>query len=502
MSAGSFDLSVDQPVCIADLFGLPPYYYTQWNGHVLLSTKITDLLPYLPDVEIDLEAFREYLTFQYYLGGKTMFKGIREVLPAHSLDIENGKLKVQRYWEVSYALDFDHTAQWFQGRLQDLLLNSVEETMGANEDIGAYVSGGVDSSSVAALANGISEIRGYHGTYQIAGYTEERYAQEAAKKGCFDLTTFSFGARDFVDNIGDVIRCLEQPMMGPGAFSQYMLAKRIKGESVMLSGQGGDELFGGYARYIIAYFEQCLKAAIDGTTHNGNFIVTYESILPNLRRLKEYKPLMKQFWAEGLFDEMDRRYYRLINRANTVDKEIRWECLDSDPFESFSKVFYGNSIGKQSYFDLMTHYDFKAGLPPMLAIEHKINNAHALEVRCPFLDRKLVEFAATIPSNIKFKDGNTKHVLKEAMRGTVPDAILNREDKMGFPTPIVEWANGEARDFVHDILGCQKALQRDLVDNRLVLEGLEKEPKYSRKLWGLLALELWCQEFLDKEWRR
>ena len=125
--------------------------------------------------------------------------------------------------------------------------------------------------------------------------------------------------------------------------------------------------------------------------------------------------------------------------------------------------------------------------------------AHGLESRVPFLDHSVTEFAATMPSNVKFKDGTMKHILKTAMRQVLPPAILERKDKMGFPTPVTEWVKGEARDFVRDVFSSRKALQRDLVNNRVVLKGLDHEEKYSRKIWGLLCLELWQQEFHDKQ---
>jgi asparagine synthase (glutamine-hydrolysing) len=124
--------------------------------------------------------------------------------------------------------------------------------------------------------------------------------------------------------------------------------------------------------------------------------------------------------------------------------------------------------------------------------------AHGLESRVPLLDHPLVEFAATIPSNIKFKNGTMKHVFKNAFRSILPKVIVNRKDKMGFPTPLTEWVNGEAHDFVRDLFSCQHALNRELVDNRKVLNRLSKESKFGRNVWGLLCLELWQQEFHDK----
>ena len=136
-------------------------------------------------------------------------------------------------------------------------------------------------------------------------------------------------AKDFIDNIEKVIYHLDTPVAGPGAFPQFMVSKLAASHvKVVLGGQGGDEIFGGYARYVIAYFEQCIKAAIDGTYKNGNFVVTPESIIPNLTLLQEYKPLIKEFWREGLFGSLDERYFRLVDRSVDIKNEIDWELFD------------------------------------------------------------------------------------------------------------------------------------------------------------------------------
>jgi len=147
----------------------------------------------------------------------------------------------------------------------------------------------------------------------------------------------------------------------------------------------------------------------------------------------------------------------------------------------------------------MTHFDFKTLLPALLQVEDRMSMAHGLESRVPLLDHPIVELAATIPSNFKFKDGEMKHIFKEAIRPYLPDAILKRQDKMGFPTPLSEWMAGEARDFVFDIFSARNAQSRELVNNDKVLAALDKEPRYSRKVWGLLCLEIWQQEFHDRQ---
>jgi asparagine synthase (glutamine-hydrolysing) len=251
---------------------------------------------------------------------------------------------------------------------------------------------------------------------------------------------------------------------------------------------------------LIAYFEQCIKSAIHGTTNNGNFIVTYQSIIPNLSTLRNYVPLMQEFWREGLFEDIDRRYFRLINRAPSLGNEIRWDAVgDHDIFETFRSIFRADNVGKESYFDSMTHFDFKTLLPALLQVEDRVSMAHGIESRVPFLDHPIVEFAATAPSNIKFKDGRMKHLLRNALEHTLPPSILNRKDKMGFPVPLNEWMRNELRDFVMDVMTTRASFERDFVDNRVVVDNLQSEPQFGRKIWGLLSLEIWQQEFHDRE---
>ena len=167
--------------------------------------------------------------------------------------------------------------------------------------------------------------------------------------------------------------------------------------------------------------------------------------------------------------------------------------------ETFRSLFNSDNVRHASYFDLMTHFDFKTLLPALLQVEDRMSMAHGLESRVPFLDYRLVELAATIPSNIKFKDGTMKQLLKQVTKEYLTEEIFNRKDKMGFPTPLNEWISGEARDFVRSIFSSVTAKNRDLIDNTKVLEKLDSETKYGRKIWGLLCLELWQQEFHDKK---
>jgi asparagine synthase (glutamine-hydrolysing) len=495
--------------CARDRFGIKPLYYAVVDGTFICTSEAKALLPFLPAIETDLDALKDYLAFQFCLAGKTLFRGVHELLPGHTLTVRNGVVRTERYWEVQFEADFDHTEEWFTSRLTELVENSVDFHLRADVPVGAYLSGGLDSSITTALAAQQvgAEFQAFTGKFaEGEGYDESAYARQLAKERGFRLHETTIDADDFLENIRRVIYHLDYPVAGPGSFPQFMVSKlAAQHMKVVLGGQGGDEIFGGYARYLLAYFEQCIKAAIDGTMHAGNFVVTYESIIPQLGTLREYKPLMQEFWREGLFDDLDSRYFRLINRAPDLHDSIDWGVLgDYSPFETFSSIFRADNVRKESYFDLMTHFDFKTLLPALLHVEDRVSMAHGLESRVPFVDVEVVEFAATLPADVKFKDGNLKHALKQAARRSVPAAIVDRRDKMGFPVPLNEWMRGDLRDFLLDTLGSDAARTRAyFVDGFDPKTTLENEGRFSRKVWGLLSLELWQNEFHDQagSWR-
>jgi asparagine synthase (glutamine-hydrolysing) len=496
-----WDESEGRLFCARDRFGIKPLYYSVVGGTFYCASEAKALVPFLSSIETDLEALKDYLAFQFCLAGKTLFRGVRELLPGHTLIVRNGTVRTDRYWEVQFEPDFDHTESWFTSRLREIVDESVAFHLRADVPVGAYLSGGLDSSITTALASrhGGLEFQAFTGKFDLGErYDESRYARELAGVEGFQLHEVTIGAPDFVESIKKVIYHLDYPVAGPGSFPQYIVSRLAASHmKVVLGGQGGDEVFGGYARYLLAYFEQCIKAAIDGTMHAGNFIVTYESIIPQLGTLREYKPLMQQFWREGLFGDLDRRYFQLINRAPDLGAAVDWNALgDYSPFDTFSQIFHGGNIRKESYFDAMTHFDFKTLLPALLHVEDRVSMAHGLESRVPFVDADVVEFAATLPADVKFKDGHLKHALKEAAKDALPPSIIDRRDKMGFPVPLGEWMNDELHDFLLDSFA--GSTRPYLAPEFAVGELIEHEGKFSRNLWGLLSLELWQQLFHDR----
>lgn len=503
-----FDRRKNILFCAKDRFGIKPFYYAVTaKNEFIFASEAKAILPFMPVIETKMEALKEYFVFQFLLGEKTLFKGIKQLSPAHTLTVKNETLHTRKYWEVHYALDWHHKKNFFQNKIEELLEDSVNVHLRSDVPVGSYLSGGIDSSIVATLAGKIKrgeKLKVFTGTFEnYQKYNELAYAKEVAAKNKLTLYKQDITVDDFIGNIGKVIYYLDYPVAGPGAFPQFFVSKLArKHVKVVLGGQGGDEVFGGYVRYLLAYFEQCIKGAIEGTMHKGKFIVTYESIIPNLSMLEDYKPLMQEFWNSGLFEERDRRYLKLINRANNLKDEINWELFSSySVFEAFGKIYWGKNVEKESYFDSMTHFDFKTLLPSLLQVEDRMSMAHGLESRVPILDHPLVEFAATIPSDIKFANGELKHLLRVAFRSILPKRIAERKDKMGFPVPLTEWMRekGAFYDFVYETLTSRKAKGRSYLKKGIDIKKLlSQESKFGRKIWGLLSLELWQKQFHDK----
>ena len=507
---GMFSFSIwnskkNELFCARDRFGIKPFYYFIKDNVFYFASEAKALLPFVDSIQTNKKAFAEYLTYQYTIGETTLFKDIKKLLPGHAILIKNNSIKIWKYWDVKYNVDFNLNSEFCYEKLSNLMQQSIKYHLIGDVEIGSYVSGGIDSSLLLNLATKSIKkpLKGFHGFFSnYKDYDESHYANTATELINGKLFTLDITSKDFSNNIEKIIYYLDFPTAGPGSFPQYMVSKLASEHlKVVIGGQGGDEIFGGYARYVIGYLEQCLLAAIDGSYKNGNYIVTLESIIPNLGILKEYKPLIKSFWSQGLFDSMDERYFSLIDRSKTLSNEINWDELDkSKVFENFKNIFNNkNNVKKEAYFDKMTHFDFKSLLPALLHVEDRMSMAHGLESRVPFLDHEIVEFVATIPANIKFENGKMKNLLKKTFTNSIPNEILNRRDKMGFPVPLKEWFNSSLKDFVIDNLNNLKMKNRPFINSKTI--NLDKliDNQFSRKTWALLSLELWYQQFHDNE---
>jgi asparagine synthase (glutamine-hydrolysing) len=489
-----------------DHFGIKPLYMHAERGRILFASEIKALLTY-PGVRAaaDLEGVRDYLTFQYVVGERSMFAGVSRLLPGQLLiaDLGRGSVRTVQYWEPKFRVDTASTEVEFTEKLQWLLGDAVKRQLQSDVPVGAYLSGGLDSSVVTALASraGSERLQTFTGRFDAGPqFDESPYARLVADRYGAEMHLVTPTEADFVDLMPKLVRQMDEPAAGPGLFPQYMVsrhaASRVK---VVLGGQGGDEMFGGYARYLVAYLEQALKGAINETTEEGEHIVSLHSIVGNLAALRQYQPMMQDFWQAGLFEPMDRRYFRLIDRSggslSLLSPEFRGSFDPEVRFERFSAVF--NHPDTKSFYNKMTHYDMVTSLPALLQVEDRVSMACSLESRVPLLDHRIADLVASMPPRMKFRGGELKYLLKRAIGDLLPAAVVERKDKMGFPVPLHQWARGASRDFFGDVLLSRRAVERGLFDPAEVEKLMGQENAFGRRLWGLLNLELWYRTFID-----
>jgi asparagine synthase (glutamine-hydrolysing) len=501
-----YDRGTETVLAARDHFGVKPLYYHASGDRLLFASEIKALLQH-PGVsaEANAAAIEDYLTFQFILGDATLFRGVRKVLPGHYQVIDLGTLETRtvKYWEPTFRIDLHHTEEYFVEEIRRLLNDAVRLQMRSDVPVGAYLSGGMDSSIVSMLAapHVGRRIKTFSGAFREGPeFNELEYAREVGRTIGAEMFEVFPSETEFVDMMPRIVHHMDEPVAGPGVFPQFVVSALAAREvKVALGGQGGDEIFGGYARYLVAYFEQALKGAIYETTEEQEHIVSLKSIVPNLPSLRQYAPMLQQFWADDLFEPMDRRYFRLIDRSggalSLMSPAFRETYSPAAVFGRFQDVF--NHPDTQSYYNKMTHFDLVTGLPALLQVEDRASMASSLESRVPLLDYRIADLVASMPPRMKFKGGEMKYILKRAVQHLLPARIQARRDKMGFPVPLHLWARGKSKGFFQDVLLSQACRERGIFNVPEVERLLDNEQAFGRRLWGLLNLELWHRQFID-----
>jgi asparagine synthase (glutamine-hydrolysing) len=501
-----YDRRLRRILAARDHLGIKPLYYHVNPDGIIFASEIKALLQH-PDLDIQPEesAIRDYLVFQFVLGERTLFQDVYKLLPGHYHIIQLSNLNVRSvcYWEPNFHVDLAHTEKYFLEVLRSLLEDAARIQMRSDVPLGAYLSGGLDSSIVTTLASRQSgqSIKTFTGAFaEGLEFDESSHAREVALACGAQSFVIVPDEMEFVETLPRLVWHMDEPAAGPGLFPQYILARAARKEvKVVLGGQGGDEIFGGYARYVVAYLEQALKGAIFETNEEKEHVVSLRSILPNLPALKQYTPMLRSFLGEGTFLPMDRRYFQLVDRSGGAlqmfSEDFRAGFDREAAFARFQQIF--NHPDTKSYYNKMTHFDMVTSLPALLHVEDRVSMAASLESRVPLLDHRIVDLVTRMPAPLKFKGAEMKYALKKSIGDILPPRILNRKDKMGFPVPLHLWARGRARDFIRETLLSTECRARGLYDAPAVERLLDEEQPFGRRLWGLLNLELWYRQFID-----
>ena len=491
-----------------DRFGMKPLYYTVQGTRLFFASEQKALVSHLSRRRLHPQALAEYLWFQLPLGTHDLLDEIHELAPAHYAVVTPGSPpRCHRYWNVSYPHpDEIFVSQDPVGELAQLLTTSLDEHLRADVAVGAYVSGGIDSSLLAAMVAKNQKASGldvFHGRFaEGALFDELPYAQELASSSTLNLHVCTISPDDFINTLERLVYHLDGPVAGPGSFPQFMVsALAAQTHKVVLGGQGADEVFGGYTRYLVGALDSALAHAIDRSSVTTPGTLSLADLLGSLGTLKNYKPLLKEFWSGGLFDPSDARYLRLIGRQEGLRALVTFTPDDqTHATEAFQSIFLAENVRMAPFFDQMLHFDLKTLLPGLLRVEDRVSMAHGLESRLPYLDHRILEWFVRLPLAQRFPNGCLKHLLREVSARYLPQSILAREDKMGFPVPLTVWAktSDKVRQFIGDTLGSQRALQRQYLNKNLRRDLLlNEENLFGRSTWALLSLELYQQRFID-----
>jgi asparagine synthase (glutamine-hydrolysing) len=490
-----------------DHFGIKPLYHHFGRDVIAFASEPKALLVH-PEIEarLDTERVGDYLSFQHCLDEGTLFQGIRKVLPGHSMtiDLKDGLSRDRIFWEPNYVVDPSVTEEDAIEYVDALVQDAVRIQLRSDVPVGAYLSGGLDSSLITAMASQQAggDFEAFHGRFAEAPrYDESRYADIVAERTGADLHKVVPSAERFANRLPSMIHFMDEPAAGPGLFPQFEVSElasiRVR---VVLGGQGGDEIFCGYTRYLVAYLEQALKTAIFQTSSPDTRDLQLSNIMASMPQLQEYVPMMRRFWKNGLFEDTDRRYFRLIDRtegaSHLYTEGFLREVDHESTFARFQEVF--NHPATESYIAKMRNFDRVAFMPALLHVEDRVSMAHSLESRVPLLDYRIADYVDRLKPGIIFREGRHKHLLREVAARHLPWEVVLRRDKMGFPVPLDLWLKkGVVRDFVRDVFASRRCRERGVIDTKAVEAHFDKAQPFSRALWGVLNLELWHQIFID-----
>jgi asparagine synthase (glutamine-hydrolysing) len=486
-----------------DRLGIKPLYFTRKGGTLIFGSEIKAILQH-PAVtaNLDLEALNNFLSFKYVPSPQTMFEGIYSLPPGHSLTCDENGVGVRRYWDLTFV---NSTARKLQEgvyaeQLEALLRECVKLHLVSDVPFGAFLSGGLDSSTVVALMSQVlsEPVKTYSVGFEgdAEAFSELPYARLVAEKYRTDHHEVFIGPNHLINLLEKVIWHLDQPIADDAALANYMVSELASRQvKMVLTGEGGDELFAGYARYSGERLSPLFNVLPSSAK---SLALAAAAKIPRLRRQK------LALFALCQSDEVT----RLVNWFPLFNSEAKLELLSEDLRQLLARYDVRQVFAEHLYrtdakgpLNRMLYVDTKLWLPDdLLARGDKTSMAASLEARVPLLDHKLVEFAASLPESLKVKGFARKYLLKKVSRAWLPRQIVQRKKK-GFPMPFTLWFRKEARSFLRDMLSPTALRRRGLFNpsfvQRLLKENESGFADHGSLLYGLLSVELWQRRFLD-----
>jgi asparagine synthase (glutamine-hydrolysing) len=502
-----------------DHFGIKPFYYAQFGKKLAFASEVKALL-HVPGIraEIDLESLHQYLTFLWVPDPKTMFRGIYKLPAGHCATFRDGELKIRQYWDLTFPREdasYPRSEADLQDEIRERFRRSVEKQMVSDVPIGAFLSAGLDSSSIVAMMCRATKqpVRTYTITFPEKYRVGESAlddpnvpARLARQLGCENQQIVV--EPDVADLLPRLTWHMDEPTADPALITAYLVCREARKQAkVLLSGVGGDELFAGYRKHTAHRWAHAYQR-IPGVLRSG--IESSVAALPGLRgtAMKGSVRLAKKMARSASLAPQERfirncTYFDAEQKMNLYTEQLQNELHASDPAichqASFDKVRDADFLNQMLYLDTKI---FMVSLN--LNYNDKMSMASSVEVRVPFLDRELVEFAAwNVPPDLKLKGflrPTTKHIFRRAMHDVLPAEVL-RQPKAGFAAPVDYWLANDLREMVDDLLSetniRKRGLFRPEAVHRFVDEHRSGAEDWSMQIWQLLTLENWMRIFLD-----
>ncbi len=502
-----WDKNKRELVIARDRFGVKPLYYVHdHEGSLFFASEIKSLLEVgAVKPEINFNALPDQFANHGTSGDETLFAGVKRLLPGHTLTWKDGKIDVHEYWDLEFEpknearSDAEYVEEW-----SDLFRKSVELRLMADVPLGMFLSGGIDSSAIAAvMSTMVSEpIKTFSVAFNEREANELEYARLVARKFKTDHHEITITPRQFFEALPKLVWHEDEPIGFIASVPLYFVSKLAQQHvKVVLTGEGSDETLAGYGRYA-----KTLKLI--------NYGEKYESVTPTflrdavrggvatlptaLNRKLNRTFLTRESDIENLFFDNFAVFPRAMQRK-LFQRHTRERMPHLNPYTRQNQWL--EKTDAEDVLDKLLYTDTKTYLHELLMKQDQMSMAASIESRVPFLDHKLVEFTARMPREMKLRGATTKWILREAMKGILPTEILERP-KMGFPVPVGNWFRGRFKHIVDEFVLGERVIKREIFDSdflrKLVAEHNAGE-NHDERLWSLVNFEIWQRRFIDGE---
>lgn len=497
-----------------DRLGVKPLYYVHTaDGSLYFASEIKSLLEARAVApEINFAALPDYLANHAPSGAETLFQDVRRLLPGHTLVWADGQVRVEKYWDLSFdsqddeetrRSDDDYVAEW-----SELFREAVRLRLMADVPLGMFLSGGIDSSAIAAVMSGMvaEPIKTFSVAFAEREANELEYARVVARAFKTDHHETIVAPEDFFAALPRLVWQEDEPLAHPSSVALYFVSRlAAQHVKVVLTGEGSDEMLAGYERY-------------RKTVYNLSLGKSYHRLTNETLRRALYRPVAGLSTASRVRQKLSRTFLHLAPDIESLyfdnfavfTREMQRELLTGqtkerigsgalDPYAEMRRHFDRHT--QERLLNRLLYADTKTYLHELLMKQDQMSMAASIESRVPFLDHKLVEFTARLPERMKLRRGQTKYILRRSMKNLLPEQILKRP-KMGFPVPIGAWFRGAYRGVLDEYVLSDRALGRGLFDadfiRRLIARHHAGE-NHSERLWSLVNFELWLRRFIDGE---